>query len=238
MAFSTVADYINKSLQKIGVLADGETATTTQLADALDTLNAMLVSWAGSNLLTTAQIQENFDLVSGTATYSIGANQTFNTTKPFGVASAFIRDTANTDHNVDVVARLTYDRKSYKDDTGIPGILFYDTGAVQQANQSGTIKLYPTPNANYTLYIKSEKPFTEFAATTDTITFPAIYNRAIVFNLAIELAADYGITVPAEVVVIAKTSKEIIENINSQNKMMTASLSIPGEIGTYNAEFE
>jgi hypothetical protein len=237
MSTSTARDLIEKAMQKIGVLAEGETPTAQQAEDGLDALNLMLESWAGSTLLTSAQIQETFSLVSGTATYSIGANQTFNSTKPFEVTSAFVRDSANNDTPLDIVSRELYDDKGDKTSAATPAILFYDPGATQQANQTGTVKLYPTPDASYSLVMTSEKPFTAFTDINTSVTFAPGYKRAIIYNLAIELAPEYGATASAEVVKIAKESLETLENINIRNKETASKLHFPGQLsGGYNIE--
>ena len=41
----TGTQIINAALRKIGVLAEGQAATTTQAADALEALNLMLKAW-------------------------------------------------------------------------------------------------------------------------------------------------------------------------------------------------
>lgn len=45
-----VADLIRRSLQKMGVLADGESATASQQSDAFLALKAMLDSWRAEGL--------------------------------------------------------------------------------------------------------------------------------------------------------------------------------------------
>lgn len=240
MATSTAQNIIEKALQKLVVLADGESATATQLADGLDSLNLMLDSWAGRSLLTTAQIRESFTLTANKSSYTIGSGGDFDTTKPFEIVSGFIRDSDNYDYTpISVVSRGIFDSYSDKAMTtviGIPKSLFYDPGATQQATQVGTIHLYPIPDSadTYTIFIESEKPFTEFSALSSTVTFPPSYKRAMIYNLAIELASDYGKTASAEVVKIADDSMRIIENVNSRNKKAVSPMNLPGSEGAYN----
>lgn len=237
MAIANVTDYITKALQKIGVVAQGESATTAQASDALDAFNALASSLSADNLLTVAQIQDSFSLVAGTAEYTIGANQTFDTTKPLSVKNAYVKDSVNTDHPLSIVPRNIYDAQADKTSQGIPRILFYDKGTTQNANNTGTIKLNPVPNANDTLVMISEKPFTRAANAAEAITFPGEYDRMFIFNLAIDLAPDYGITPTQEVKDIAKESKEIIENLNAQNKSVDAILHLPGSGRLHSSDY-
>lgn len=231
MSTTTARDVIQKAMQKIGVLAEGETPTAQQAEDGLDSLNLMLESWAGKSLLTSAHIQSGFSLVSGTANYTIGSNQTFNTVKPFTVIDAFIRDSANQDTGLEVVNRDTYNSHGDKTTSGTPGIVFYDPGATQNANQTGTVYIYPSPDANYTLYLTMEQPFTALANLSSNVAFPTGYKRAIIYNLAVEIAPDYGVNIPAEIAKIASESLRNIENINIVNKEQSSKLSFPGQLG-------
>lgn len=238
MSVLTAADLIQKALQKIGVIAEGETPSTSQSSDGLDALNLLLDSWAGRSLLTTAKIRENFPLVAGTASYTIGVGGAFNTSKPFDIDSAFIRDGNNLDYAVDVVTREVYDGypdKAITTNRSRPTNLFYDPGATQQAIQLGTIYLYPIPDAatTYSLYLESEKQFTQFTTTASLITFPPSYKRALIYHLAIELAPDYGKPITAEIKMIADESMRIVENINSQNKREVVGFSLPGTQKAY-----
>lgn len=239
MSTTTAYDIIQKALQKIGVLAEGETATAAQMQDGLDALNMLLDSWSGRSLLTSARIRESFALTANQATYTIGVGAGFNTSKPFEIVDAFVRDGQNIDYPVGVVSRGVYDAyddKALTTVTSRPESLFYDPGATQQANHAGTIYLYPTPDGNttYTLFLESEKPFTTFSALTDTVTFLPAYKRALVYNLAIEMAADYGRAASAEVRAVAGQAMRIVENVNSRNKRMVAGFDFPGSQQRYN----
>lgn len=237
MATTTARDMIQKAMQKLGILAEGETATGQQMADGLDSLNLMLDSWAVDSLLTSAQIQSGFAITSANNSYAIGANQTFNTTKPHSIVGAFLRDSANQDSGVDVVNRDIYNSKGDKNTSGIPSLVFYDPGATQNANASGTVYVYPKPDANYTLYLEMEQPFTSLANLNANITFPSGYKRAIIYNLAIEIAPEYGVAASAELVKIASDSKRLIETINIANKEQSAGIAFPGQLsGGYNIE--
>jgi hypothetical protein len=220
----------------IGVLADGEVPTASQANDALDSLNIMLNSWSTQGLITAALIKESLTLTSALGTYTIGPTVTapnFITSKPFKITSGYIHDASGNDYPLmDIISIEEYNSFPLKTTQGTPERLAYDMGATQQANQIGTIYLYPVPDSTiaYTLYIESEKPFTQFATLDTAVTFPLFYDRTIIFNLAIELYPLYSKATGINPVIaeIAHESKRDIEALNSANKRTVADLGLPG----------
>jgi hypothetical protein len=216
-----------------------ETPTANQLSSGLDTLNLMLDSWGGESLLPVAQIRESFTLTANQSNYTVGptgANLT--TGYIFNISSGFIRDSNNYDSTLTVVPREAYDSHSDKavsTNTAVPRELFYDPGVTQEANSMGTIYLYPTPDAAYTLFVESNKGFSQYANLSDSINFPPGWKRALVYSLCIELATAYGRDVPPEILKIAKDSLDIIKNINARNKTVRSSFSFPsGQSRSFN----
>jgi hypothetical protein len=69
------------------------------------------------------------------------------------------------------------------------------------------------PSASVTVGFSTLKPFTA-VAIGDTLAFPPGYNKAIKFNLAVELAPEYGKQAPAEVVAIAEATKYKLKRTN------------------------
>jgi hypothetical protein len=72
-----------------------------------------------------------------------------------------------------------------------------------------TIRLYPVPDQNYTLFIQSEKELAQFTLD-QVVSLPAGWERALIYNLAIELAPEYGQEVNQAVFSIAMNAKMLI----------------------------
>lgn len=227
----TAQDIIKASMRKLGILAKSEAPSNDELQDSLQALNAMIDEWGSQKLMGTATVRENFPLVAGQQSYTIGIGGNFNTTTPYQIIYAYYQDVNNIKTPLDIVTREEFE--SYQDSQIVsapPLSLFFDPGATQQASQMGTINLYNTPDATspYTLYIDSQKPFTEFANLTTAVTFPPSYVKALIYNLAIEIASEYeGITVPRIVETLALESKENLEATNSVP--ILAILDLPGK---------
>jgi hypothetical protein len=230
----TAQDIIKASMRKLGILAKSETPSNDELQDGLQALNVMIDEWGSQKLMGTATVRESFPLVANQTTYTIGVGGNFNTSTPYDIDYAFYRDSANVDYPLDIITREEF--QGYSDKAIVqarPLSLFFDPGVTQQANQSGTINLYFTPDASspYTLFIDSQKPFTEFASLTTTVTFPPSYVKALVYNLAIEIAPEYeGTIVPRIVEMLAVESKENLESTNSVR--VVSILDLPGKKGT------
>jgi|LGOV01.1.fsa_nt_gb hypothetical protein len=228
MAIATARDVIKQAMKKIGILAAGEEPAAAEAVDALETLNSLLSSWSGDSLITPATIQEGFALITSQNSYTIGSELNFDTVKPLRIISAFIRSSSGIDYPVTILPRNRYNALADKTTEGRPTNLFYDPGVAQQATQTGTVYLYLTPDSAYTLYLISEKAFTEFAGLTTAFTFPDTYKRAMIFNLAVELAPEYERNINPDIRAIAAESKQIIENMNVANKRQLMSVSLPG----------
>lgn len=193
----------------IGVARTGEALSADEASDALETLNDMLSGWSNSNLLITAHTRESFNLTGGDGVYTIGTGQDFNTVAPLHIVSAFTRD-QTIDYPMEPITDVEYDALVQKGDTsGRPYYWNYDN--------AGTIRIYPIPNQSYELHILSEKPITTLLAS-DTLAFKPGWERAIRYNLAIELAAEYGMEVPRAVEKIAATSLAEIKRQTSRKR--------------------
>lgn len=192
----TAQDIINAAFRILSVKGSGENVTFDEANDALAALNTLLDSWSADNLCQLGLKTEGFTLTPGTPIYTIGIGQTFNTPIPVtGITSAFMRDINNYDYPVKVITQDEYyslTDVAINTSTALPYKLFYDPGLAQQTSPAGTIYVYPAPDQAYTLFIESEKYFTNFVALTDAFTFPPYFERALKYALANEIAPEYG----------------------------------------------
>lgn len=201
-----VSDIIYGALRLCGIR---DTTNATLIAEALTAFNDMRQSWEES--LRHATTTESFTLTAATASYTIGSGGDFDTARPTKIESAFIRDSSGIDYPVDVtMTRKEYNEISDKDAAGRPSKLYYDP-----QNTLGYIYFDTAPESAETFYITSYKPYTEYAAITDTITEPVNYEKAMKYNLAIDLAPEYNIQLIPTVIEQAIILKNEILNRNS-----------------------
>jgi hypothetical protein len=229
-----VSSLISSSLRKIGALSSGETIETTRQAEALTALQSMLRSWGAVSANIFATVKESHTLTSGIGAYTWGSGGDISTARPNQITGAYILEGGITTFPVDVVPEGTYMAISVKSTTGIPSSLFF-----YQSYPLASLYLYPVPDAAYVLYLDSFKPFTEtssFGLVTDTIAFPSYYEEAIIYNLAIRLAPEYGKSVSTEVGAIAKSSFDNLLNANASGRVEQIYIRIPAS-GSYGAGY-
>jgi hypothetical protein len=137
---------------------------------------------------------------------------------------AFIR-ISNYDYPVDIISELAYHDISNKTSQGRPDRLWY-----KPSYPLAYVYLYPTPDAVYSLYVESLKPFTQtssFNAITDTLSFPPEYEEPMLYGLVERIAPEYGKTLPPEVIGVANISYNTLINLNASNQVEPVSILLP-----------
>ena len=211
----TVRDLLKGSLRLIGAIATGETPSNEELQDGLSALNSMLSGWSTEKLMVFAKIREEFSLVSGTQSYTIGSSGTFNTTKPQEIEEAKIEDQSvspTVEYPVRILNMQEWAAIHTKDfQANIPTSLYREVGAALD-----TLYMYPKPSAANKLVLYSWKPFSSLATLDTSLSFPPGYERAVRYNLAVEWAPEFGKQFGPETKVgqIADESKENIKRMN------------------------
>lgn len=174
------------------------TIDPTEYEDALESCNMMLKLWATQGVIIHHVITEQFNLVVGQASYTIGDTANFNTSRPNQITGGFVR-VSDTDYPIQIIDRDRYNSLR-KTDTGIPQYLYY-----YPTYPIATIYLYKVPDETYLMSIDSIKPLTELVLDAD-LNLPPEYEEAIKWNLAVRLAPDYKTTPRQDVVMMAKQS--------------------------------
>jgi len=212
---TTARTIIKKSLQKIGALVKSEEPAADESDDGLSALNALMDSWGNDSLNEYARTLETFTLNSS-ASYTIGSGGNFNTVRPSNIVSATVRS-GEIDYAVDVIDDSTYNNISYKSTTGIPQFLNYSN-----AYPLGVIKLYPIDSGASSITLLTEKPLTGFATLDTDMSLPPGWERALVYNLALELAPEYDQKPDAYIAKVAQESLGMIRAKVAQVRGMDA----------------
>lgn len=201
---ATGLDIIKSAMRKIGALTKSEAPDADEAQDALSALNAILASWSNQSNKVYARTTENFSLVAGTNSYSIGPSLTFNTTRPIKIVSAYTRD-GTTDYSIELINDETYSATIDKTARGRPYYINYTPSM-----PGGVIKLWPSPDKAYSLYIVSEKELSSVTLAAD-ITFPPGWERALTYALAVDLAPEYGAQVDQAIYELAQDAIRYVE---------------------------
>lgn len=225
---STGQDVINGALRALGVIASGENASGNESVDALSALNGMLDSWSNEGLAVNARVREEFALVAGTASYTMGDSGDFDTDRPMKIEHATIEDQTSTptaEYPVRLINLEEWAMITFKDeDTDIPTDLY-----VEYTSPLATLTLYPKPSVAHKLVLYSWKPLTQVTSLGTTLTFPPGYFDALKFNLAIRLAPEFNREPSPTVVDLAKDTKMLIKRMNSKRRVLKCDSGVLGD---------
>jgi hypothetical protein len=210
---STVRDLIFDSLKKIHVVGIGQNLTADQEQSAFRALNDLLESWSVEGGLVFQQTQETFSVTTNQQVYTIGSGADFDTVRPFDI-EALYTTIGTTDYPASAYGQRDWANIADKTSaTGVPDVYYYDNN-----HTIGRIYFYPVPSGVNTVTIFSRKPIVEFNSINDTVDMPSGYRRALVYNLAVELAPEYEREPLPTVIKIANQAKSNVFSYNSRNK--------------------
>lgn len=207
---ATAQTIINRSLRLLGMIGAGESPTADETADALVALNAMLDSWRNERLMAYAISENTLTMTVGDSSYTIGPGGDLSITRPVKLEYVFFRVNGD-DYPVLLVDKGRFDAIQDKAITSD----WVEMAYYNPTMPTGTLNVWPVPSAANVMHIGVWEPFTEFATASDTVALPPGYERALAYNLAIEIAPEYGRSVSSEVAEVARISKGDIKRVNA-----------------------
>jgi hypothetical protein len=226
----TASDLITASLRLIGAIASEETPSASEATDGLSALNMLLGSWSNEHLTVYKVTREEFNLTAGQRLYAMGDTSDFDTVRPIKIERAGIIDQSvspQTETPIRVATPQEWAAISQKQFGNARPTHVYPEGGYPEIN----LYFYPIPSANLGVALYSWKPLEEFAALTTVIELPPGYARALKFNLAQDLAPEYGKSVSPEIAAIALESKAAIKRVNHQPRLLQVDSAIrPGRM--------
>jgi hypothetical protein len=218
---ASVANIIRGAFKIMGVLAAEETPTASQEADALDVLNDMLDSWSGERLALFATRRDEYALTPGLNPHTMGLGGSggdIDAARPLGVerASLIASGITGFETPLGMLSDGDWQATPGKAAPGIPMRLWVETSYP-------LLKLWlqPVPNLAHTLVLYTGQELGRFSSAALTFDMPQGYARAIRYNLAKELAPEYGLSLSAEATDIANESKETLKRVNYRPSYMS-----------------
>jgi hypothetical protein len=209
-------DIINSALRLIKALATGEIPTATESADALLILNDMVDSWNADRLMIYTISRNVFDLVSGQQTYTCGDGGNFNMQRPASIQTYTVISLQNPaqplELPLDVYTDVAWAGVPVKNIQSSLPTAVYDDGGFPFRN----ISYWCVPNVgSLQAGIYSWQAVNRFLDLTTKYSFPPAYLKALRYNLAVDLAPEFGATVPDAVASQALQTKAAIKSINA-----------------------
>lgn len=212
---ATAGDQINAALRLIGNLAEGETASAEASADALLALNQMIDAWSisGLNVYSTQDQQLTWPAI---ASRTVGPTGQLVAVRPVSVRKAYYIDSGISYH-LEVIDQEQYASISQKTSTStLPEYIF-----VNMTMPDITVTMYPVPTGSLELHLVSDVALSQPATLATALSFPPGYLRAFKYNLACEIAEEFGVIPSQNVVRKASTSLKAIKRINKKPLTMT-----------------
>ena len=209
---------LQRAARAAHILASSETFQPGEANDALDIANGMLDSWNAEKLMMFTIPRQVFALTSGQQTYPVGSTAAapFNIPRPARITGAGVITLANPSQPLELPLDLyTVDEWARIPVKNIPASLpsvFYDDDAFPNRN----FNLYPVPNVStlqIALYFWQQLTAITLAAQ---YTLPPGYYEALIYNLAVKMAAEWPGEVTEQVQQMAAESKLRIKSINSK----------------------
>lgn len=213
---TTARIIIKKAMNKIGALVKNEAPDADEANDALNSLNAMIASWSNDSMNIYARTWETFNLVSGQLKYTIGAGANFDTVRPMTILESYIK-IGVISYTLSIITDSAYNDIDYKDLQNIPDSLNYDN-----AYPIGNIRIFPVPSSNYPIFLLTEKELTTFDSLDTELSMPPGTERALIYNLALEIAPEYAQKPDPSIIKIAADSLGLIRTTVAKVRTMDA----------------
>lgn len=229
---ATAGDLINGALRLIGQLAEGETPSAETSNDALVALNQMLDSWSTERLSVFSTQDQVFTWPAGQRSQTLGPTGDFIGNRPVQLDdSTFFRDAGtNVSFGIKIINQQQYDGIAVKTVTSTyPQVIWLnmDIPNIQ-------MYVYPVPTRDLEWHFISVDELVQPATLATALLVPPGYLRAFRFNLAVEIATEFGVDPPANVARIAMSSKRTLKRINNPEDIMSLPYSIVGTRQRFN----
>jgi hypothetical protein len=229
---TTAGDQINGALRLLGVLAEGETPSAATSQDALIALNQMIDSWDTERLAVFSTMDQTFLWTPGLRSQTLGPTGDFVGERPILLDdSTYFRDPqTNVSYGIKFINQQQYDGIAVKSVTSTyPQVMW-----INMSYPDIEMVIYPVPLRLLEWHFISVERLHQPATLGTSLTFPPGYLRAFRYNLACELAPEFGVEPSAQVQRIAMYSKRNLKRINNPDDIMALPYSIVGTRQRYN----
>ena len=217
MTTYTVGEQINRALRLLGVLAEGETPSASVSQDSLMALNQLIDSWNTERLSTFVTQDQVFIWPSGEISRTLGPSGDFVGLRPVLVDDAtYFKAPNGVSYGIKMINQQQYNGIAVKTVTSTyPQVLWVNMGFPDI-----TMTIYPRPTQDLEWHIVSVQELDRAADLSTVMYYPPGYLRAFTYNLAMEIAPEFGVEPSPQVTRIAMTSKRDLKRINNPDDVM------------------
>ena len=228
----TAGDIINGSLRLLGVLAEGEVPSAETSQDALRAMDQMIDSWNTERLSVFATQDQVFTWPAGELSRTLGPSGDFVGNRPVLLDDAtYFRDPGTgVSYGIKFINQQQYNGIAVKTVTStFPQVIF-----VNMTYPDIEMFVYPRPTRDLEWHFISVEELTQPATLATVLHFPPGYLRAFRYNLACELAPEFGVEPSPQVQRLAMASKRNLKRINNPDDIMSMPYSLVATRQRYN----
>jgi hypothetical protein len=216
---TTAGEQINGALRLIGQLAEGETPSAATSQDALAALNQMIDSWNTERLSVFSTQDQVFSWPPNVLNRTLGPSGNFVGNRPILLddSTYFIDPASGISYGIKIINQQQYDGIAVKTVTSTyPQVIW-----INMDYPNIDMYVYPKPTKVLEWHFISVTEITQPATLTTTLSFPPGYLRAFRYNLACEIAAEFGVEPSPQVKRIAMSAKRNLKRINNPDDVMS-----------------
>lgn len=218
---TTARKIIGRALRLIEVLGSDEPGNPSEVVDGLDVLNTIWGGYSLGRLLLLSGINEDFPLTAGVSIYQIGPGLTFDSPRVSQLVDGSYVRWQNIDYAVGYFDQAGYNSIPFKDQPGVPTAIYFEPGI-----EGGTITVYPVPQYDMILHLSATLPFDQFADLDTEYALPPGYESALAYQLAVEVAPEYGKEASPTVVRMMMNYKRQIKRANTEVPLLSTGLHV------------
>lgn len=209
-----------------GIIAEGEAPSEALMEDTRSAFNVMLDSWSAERLSVFSTQDQTLTWPAGEATQTVGPTGDLVGSRPQKLHdSTYFKDPGTgISYNFKIINEQQYNSIALKTATST----YPDTLWINNTMPDSTITLYPVPNQNIEIHLISVVQLEQVDDLSDTITLPPGYLRALIYNLACEIAPELGVAPPPTTQRLAMATKRVLKANNSPQDVMSFPSSLVG----------
>lgn len=200
----TVRDTVRDALREIRRYGRGQNLNADDAEDTRRAMNQMLARWSIEGLTVPVLTKQTTTLINGQNEYTVGAGQDLAITAPTSIeAVSLIEGSSRTPLESQTVAEFAY---SHETQNSRPTKFAYQFDTV------GRLYLNTPPDKAYSVELWSSVPLATFTSINDDMAtaFGDADIEAIMTNLAIKVASQFGANIKDSLATTARDSKKAI----------------------------
>lgn len=233
MITTSSGDLFKAALRKCsGVIAEGEEPSVELMEDTRLAFNIMIDSWSAERLSVFSTQEQVLTWPAGERIRTIGPSGNLVANRPVAVDdSTYFKDPASgISYGLKVINQEQYNKIALKTSTSsYPQVMW-----VNMDMPNVTAYLFPVPTRDIELHLCSVSELTQISDLFTSIILPPGYQRALIYNLALEICTELGLEPSKNVKRIANQAKRSIKAQNFPGDIMSIPTFLLGRVQRFN----